>query len=204
MWNLVLVILVYYTYFSTPYAKVTVVLSWHNFFCIKNRKACFLIFLQTIPQYLSLCERILFFEVFFIFYIFCKAKKVIHGGGEWNLFFYSNLVICVTECWSEYSQWDFMVGSIRTFCGAYVHMRNFCYACGHMRHRWRIFSIYATEEVWRFLWRICWNAPLDNFCGAWLEPCATEGLSIIASFQVVHGTWPASPMPSNTALDRWR
>ena len=51
----------------------------------------------------------------------------------------AHMVICATEYWSECSQGDFVIGSTRAFCGAYVHMRhrswNLCGACDHMRHR---------------------------------------------------------------------
>src|SRR3954469_1174871 len=56
-----------------------------TFFCRKSGNSCLLIFLETIPHYLPKDERILFFEVFIIFFYFLQnLKRRSTGGGVWS------------------------------------------------------------------------------------------------------------------------
>ena len=84
----VLNFLIYYTFFLTSYAQVIAVLHFPYTFCKTCPNLSFQIFLTSRCSNITTSRRILFFEVFIIFFCFLQNRKGDPLGGrvsKWDL-----------------------------------------------------------------------------------------------------------------------
>ena len=77
----VLIFLIYYTFSPTSYAKVIAVLHFPYTFCKTCPNLSFQIFLTSRCSNITTSRRILFFEVFIIFFCFLQNRKGDPRGG---------------------------------------------------------------------------------------------------------------------------